>query len=683
MTVNLSLFAGAGWQFFDNNGIPLSGGILYTYAAGTTTPLATYTTNIANVYNSNPIILNGAGRLADEIWLSAGVTYKFVLEDSNNVVIGTYDNIAGANDQTALNTFIAKLASSTGSSLVGYNEGATGAVTRTVQAKLQETVSVLDFGADPTGTIDSSIAISNAIATEKAVYFPKGTYLCNVIINNKTILFGDGSTASIIKPFSYSSPALIYSFTAMTAPVYSYWNYHSVVRDLGFQGTGSGITATGIGFSFGTGSPTVYTTNAEFANNVTFYNCNFTSLNKGVQFPFGNIGSAFYSCGFQSNYYGIYDLSNLISNDMHAGCKYFYNGEMSGNVCAVYCYGALGGSIMFRDTIIETNSMGMYFNNIGESYNAPITFDGCWIEANGQVKNLGLTVTIDKWTGYSLSTQTITANTFVFDGISGQYTISNSWFVDFAVLGTNIVITADNCHTEKGFANGGAPISNIPNTSSVVFNNPATNYGVPFAKGLKVLNYPTLAVSAISPGAAAATGRFWLTKPRSSLISNYGYTKVVNENLTSSVTTVGSLALVGVVVNDGVIFSTCNKFTATAVAFPSNSRAIISSTLTTINNGYWYVVTFDVKQISGSIIFNVWNLGTGMIATGAVCPSLGDWYSFAGMAYCDTVGPASSMGMDMESTGVDSVWEISAYQLNQFNSLSDAQAFLDGGVYTL
>ena len=39
--VNFSPFAGAGAQFFDNNGVPLAGGLLYTYASGTTTPQIT------------------------------------------------------------------------------------------------------------------------------------------------------------------------------------------------------------------------------------------------------------------------------------------------------------------------------------------------------------------------------------------------------------------------------------------------------------------------------------------------------------------------------------------------------------------------------------------------------------------------------------------------------------------
>jgi hypothetical protein len=95
MVVFLSPIGGVGWQFFDNNGVPLAGGLLYTYAAGTTTPQATYTSSSGNTNHTNPIILNSAGRVpGGEIWLTSG-TYKFVLKDSNNVLIATYDNIYG------------------------------------------------------------------------------------------------------------------------------------------------------------------------------------------------------------------------------------------------------------------------------------------------------------------------------------------------------------------------------------------------------------------------------------------------------------------------------------------------------------------------------------------------------------------------------------------------------------
>ena len=93
--VYLSSIAGAAWQFFDNNGQPLSGGKLYTYSAGTSTPLATYTSSAGNIANTNPIVLDAYGRVPNEIWLTVGSAYKFVLQDINSVQIGAWDNISG------------------------------------------------------------------------------------------------------------------------------------------------------------------------------------------------------------------------------------------------------------------------------------------------------------------------------------------------------------------------------------------------------------------------------------------------------------------------------------------------------------------------------------------------------------------------------------------------------------
>jgi hypothetical protein len=94
-TVNLSSFAGAGAQFFTDDGVPLTGGLIYSYEAGTTTPKVTYTSNLGTIAHTNPIILNSAGRVpGGEIWLTAG-SYKFVLATSTNVTIATYDNILG------------------------------------------------------------------------------------------------------------------------------------------------------------------------------------------------------------------------------------------------------------------------------------------------------------------------------------------------------------------------------------------------------------------------------------------------------------------------------------------------------------------------------------------------------------------------------------------------------------
>ena len=102
MPVNLSPIAGAGWQFFDNSGAVLAGGLLYTYAAGTTTPLATYQDSSGFVVHTNPIILDSAGRVPTEVWMTAGSAYKLVLKTSAGVSLWTMDNLRGINDVSSV-----------------------------------------------------------------------------------------------------------------------------------------------------------------------------------------------------------------------------------------------------------------------------------------------------------------------------------------------------------------------------------------------------------------------------------------------------------------------------------------------------------------------------------------------------------------------------------------------------
>jgi hypothetical protein len=98
MAVNLSPVGGVAAQFFTNDGVPLTGGMLYSYLAGTSTPATTYTSSNGNIAHSNPIVLDSAGRVpTGEIWLTDGINYKFVLKDANDVLIATYDNISGIN----------------------------------------------------------------------------------------------------------------------------------------------------------------------------------------------------------------------------------------------------------------------------------------------------------------------------------------------------------------------------------------------------------------------------------------------------------------------------------------------------------------------------------------------------------------------------------------------------------
>ena len=93
-TVNLSP-VGNGTTFFGSTGLPLSGGLIYTYQAGSSTPLATYSDNGGSIPNTNPIVLNSSGQAASEIWMIAGYSYKFQTQTSAGVIVQTLDNLYG------------------------------------------------------------------------------------------------------------------------------------------------------------------------------------------------------------------------------------------------------------------------------------------------------------------------------------------------------------------------------------------------------------------------------------------------------------------------------------------------------------------------------------------------------------------------------------------------------------
>jgi hypothetical protein len=289
MAVNLSPVFGVAAQLFDDNGNPLAGGKIFTYLAGTTTNAPTYTSSTGAIAHSNPIILDGAGRVpSGEIWLTDGITYKFVVQDVANNLIGTYDNLTGINSnfvaftnqqeiqtatagQTVFNlatmqyqpgtnslsvfvdgvnqygpgaqyayietdsdtvTFISGLhvgalvkfttsqlnsSGSADAAQISYLAPYPGAVATNVEAKLSEYVSVLDFGADPTGAVDSTAAIQaalNAFTNGGQLLFPPGTYLVSgsgylLQPQSNTALVGTRD-ASIIKLDSASADTSIF-----------------------------------------------------------------------------------------------------------------------------------------------------------------------------------------------------------------------------------------------------------------------------------------------------------------------------------------------------------------------------------------------------------------------------------------------------------------------------------------
>ena len=168
MTVTLSFIGGAGWQFFNDNGRPLAGGKIFTYKAGTTTPLTTYTSRDGLTPNTNPIILDAAGRTPQQIWATDGLLYKYVVTTSTNTLVRSWDNIGGAEVGNDLQADLANTSNNAlGDNLIGFKQANAagflpGAVARTVSTKLQEFVSAKDFGAVGDGVTDDTAALKAA-----------------------------------------------------------------------------------------------------------------------------------------------------------------------------------------------------------------------------------------------------------------------------------------------------------------------------------------------------------------------------------------------------------------------------------------------------------------------------------------------------------------------------------------
>lgn len=155
--------------------------------------------------------MNGAFDIARGtlVLVNEGATHGgkwFTVTSSDPITIGTTSiSFAAVSGDGTAAALAGALASSSGSSTVGFIHSGTGAVARTVQSKLRDTVSVVDYGADPTGVADSTAEIQAAIdslsTSGGTVYFPAGIYLTSatLLVDHEFVsLRGAGARASII-----------------------------------------------------------------------------------------------------------------------------------------------------------------------------------------------------------------------------------------------------------------------------------------------------------------------------------------------------------------------------------------------------------------------------------------------------------------------------------------------------
>lgn len=167
-----SLMPEARQRYYNNDGTLAAGCKLYTYAAGTTTPKATYTDSAGLVPHANPIVLDAKGEAV--IYWSG--SYKVDLKTAAGVQITGYpvDNYTPPSD-----TLRTDLAAYTGSSLVGMKRtDIAGAVATTLAAwHLGQLPNVkADFGATGDGATDDTAALQAALDSNQICLMPPGKY---------------------------------------------------------------------------------------------------------------------------------------------------------------------------------------------------------------------------------------------------------------------------------------------------------------------------------------------------------------------------------------------------------------------------------------------------------------------------------------------------------------------------
>lgn len=448
-------------QFFDANGNPLVGGKLYSYAAGTTTPLATYTDYNGSATNTNPVILDSRGEA--NVWLSSSY-YKLKLTDSNNVEIWTVDNIGGfatmADMTAAINAILTSLAASSGSSLIGFIQGGTGAVATTVQAKLRQLISVKDFGAvgddthDDTANIQAAIDYANTNGGD--VYFPAGTYkITNTLtIDNsastsgyyKASVYGDSSASARIHGTAGNYDMIEITGGSVGAGIHS----HQVIRGLFFvkdDNLGNLIRGDNLAFisfedvSCLNGGYGFYGTDVLSS---VFYDCIFRFANYGMRFEYAD-----YS---QPN--AITLVSCVIGNNNDAGI--YVSGGSTFNM--------FGGSVESNGmTGSASPKFGVLLDDSGAQGSAAGNFSGVYFE-----QNVG---TADIWLANSVQSVAANIDGCSFNRISSTYYTTNNILVETANSGVEQYVTVMGCGF-KGFN------TYVPNSGRKYINTIATASGV-------------------------------------------------------------------------------------------------------------------------------------------------------------------------------------------------------------
>lgn len=347
--------------FYDRDGQPLDNGNIYIGVANldpVTNPLQVYYDEALTIAASQPLRTSSGyvyrNGTPTQLYVNA-TDFSITVNDDKNLFVYSFPEGTG-------------IGASAGS--IEYDPPFAGAVTSgyTVQDKLSQAVSVKDFGATGDGVTDDTTALTTAInfgiSQQREVYFPAGTYMCNLDLtadnasSNKISWVGEPNL-SILKAFDITKDTVK-------------WNISNFLLRISFKG---------LTFSASTGT----TNNAWFGDAIHysyFHQCTFTGgyiAHRGRCF-----GNTFDDCNFYGGSFGYVGIGNA---DSYAGWHSFINGcEFRGTKVAYFVdnlnapNGAGSGNIHDRSDWETVVGLSVFIRNQGVDRTE--LWRNTWFEAN-------------------------------------------------------------------------------------------------------------------------------------------------------------------------------------------------------------------------------------------------------------------------------------------------------------
>ncbi|MGC4130506.1 MAG: glycosyl hydrolase family 28-related protein [Bergeyella sp.] len=516
-------------------------------------------------------------------------------------------------------------------------------------------INVKWFGAVGNGNKNDTEAVQKALNYGESLFFPAGTYLFNADVPYHIEIEGD-SGSTFFKAADISKAVLVYKTNQ------PYWTYAGTISKVQFLSD----KQKGIAVAFGQDSVSKKQKSDEYAANVVFRNVLFKGFEKAVFFPFGNIGSNFYDCAFQQNYYGIYSLDNKFGGDiMHAGNKYFYACEFDSNTVSVYVHNVTDGfgGISFTDCIFQANDVNTYFYS-NNTY-VPVSFTNVWNEkkAGAAAKKIN----IDSWNGSKVSQIQLDSAAFIFDGSSSTYIFVGGRVSDVNILGKNITVNSysSNFEYQEGAL---ANVSKINNSNVINLHQPSTTQGIQPSKNIVVKDGFNLADTALKVSPQNPEKRAVILGKRTQA---KGGENAFDVDFSSSSVMSGTFSNMQTTVEKNGY--TLDKSNRAKILFNSTEQYMsFNNTVSKVSPGFFYLVSVDIKVNSGNPAFFVWDRNYNQMVK-FITENDGNYHNYTGYG---TFAGNAEIYLDVTSVDGKPVdFNVSGYQLIKFNSLEELKKF--------